>query len=225
MKKIEIPEKLLNLYLNTGILGIGEYHGVKENYIFYETLLESLPEIPNLAIEMKETERIEFEKFLNGEKIDESVLSNDGRLNLEFFNFLKRFTEKYPDKEIINFDEKDKNIEELKKLNKTRDEQMADNLISNIKKPLVIIAGNLHLQKNIINLGDRKIVTMGYLIKERIGDYPFISVVPLKGENFNFGINKLETIEDRNKNEFYEKEDNKFLFFLENATPTTPFQV
>ena len=75
MKNISIPEKLIEQYLETGILAIGEYHGVKENYIFYETLINSLPEIPNLAIEMKETERIEFEKFLKGDKIDPSILS------------------------------------------------------------------------------------------------------------------------------------------------------
>jgi len=223
MKKITIPEKLIEQYLETGILAIGEYHGVKENYIFYETLINSLPEIPNLAVEMKETERIEFEKFLKGDKIDPSILSNDGRLNIEFFNFLKKFTDNNPDKIIFNFDEKDKDLEQLKKLNLSRDEQMANNLLSNFKKPIVVIAGNLHLQKNIIDLGNKKIVPMGFLIKEKVGDFPFISIVPLKGEHYNFGINKLETIEDRNFNEFYEKEDSKFLFFIEKATPTTPF--
>jgi hypothetical protein len=223
MNKLKIPEKIIEEYLKTGILAIGEYHGVQENYEVYKNILNSLPNIPNLAVEVKDTERIEFEKFLMGKEFNPSKFRDEGRLNLEFFNFLKYFKENYPNKKIIYFDEMDSDLELLKQKNFSRDEHMANNFLEKLEKPIIIIAGNLHLQKNIINLGNKQISPMGHLIKEKIGDFPFISVVPMSGSQYNYGVKELDIITDRNANEFYEKEDNKYLLFIEKATPSTPF--
>ena len=91
MTKLKITQNLIEEFESSGLLAIGEYHGVRENYLFYEALLNQLPFKPNIAIELKDSERLELEKFLVNKEVEASKFSRDGRVSIEFFNFLNNY--------------------------------------------------------------------------------------------------------------------------------------
>lgn len=215
MLKINIPKKLMNEFYRTGIIAFGEIHGIKENTIFYEKFIEQLPVKPNLAIEMFSLEIIEFKKFLSNQCIDKSVFSKDGRINLEYLNFLKKYILENRTVEIIYLDES------YKKGDKTRDEQMANYFLEYYKKPTIIIAGNLHTSKEIFKFNDYTHIPMGYYLKKQIGDFPYISLIPASGNHFNFEITKLNDIKNVKINEIIEKNSYNYKYYFEKANPTT----
>lgn len=221
MKNFNLPTKLIEEFKRTGILAIGEIHGIKENYNFYNSLLNNLPFKPNLAIEMTSIEKIEFEKYLSGEEVDSSKLSSDGRLNVEYFAFLKNYIKENSNVKIIYFDIKEENLENLKNKQKTRDEIMANNLLNELEKPVVIIAGNIHTEKKMFDTGDNKIYPMGLFLKQKLGDFPVVQILYSFGNYFNFTIREFKTKEVL-LNEFIEKEDCEYIFYQEKATPTNP---
>lgn len=133
MKKFEIPSQILNLYDKTGVLAIGECHGIVENYKFYNLILDNLPNKPNLALELGHLDKKEFENYLAGRNVENPKVSRDGRVNYELFSFLKNYLTHNPNTEFIFLDDFD--FEE----GQARDQQMAKHFLKNIKKTILII--------------------------------------------------------------------------------------
>jgi hypothetical protein len=221
VKIFNLPKNLIEEYEKTGILAIGEYHGVKENYQVYENILNELPVVPNLAIEVKDTERKELEKFLNDEEMDETKFHDDGRLNNEFFKFLKEFKMKYPEKKLICFDEMDSDIEFLKSINISRDEQMANNFLNKIEKPILIISGNIHVKKEPIEIENFKIIPMGNYIKNKLGNFPVLSIIPTSGSFYNYKIIEIIPISNVDLNVIIDKGDLNYRIYIEKASPVS----
>jgi hypothetical protein len=223
MNNFKIPQNLIEEFEISGVLALGEYHGVKENYWFYEEFLNQLPFTPNIAVELKDSERLELEKFLTNKEIDYTKFNKDGRANVEFFNFLKKFKDVNPESKILCFDEIDTAPKSNDEVNYTRDEQMAINFLNNYEKPTLIIAGNLHIQKSKINLGTSELVPMGYLMKNKIGNFPTILVIPTSGSFFNNEIKQIKPIVDVKINEILEKGDMNYRYYIEESHPVTIF--
>ena len=223
MTKLKITQNLIEEFESSGLLAIGEYHGVRENYLFYEALLNQLPFKPNIAIELKDSERLELEKFLVNKEVEASKFSRDGRVSIEFFNFLKNYKEVNPETKIVCFDEIDTEMNSLKDRNLTRDEQMAENFLNHFEKPTLIIAGNLHTQKSKIDLGTSELVPMGYLLKNKIGNFPAILVIPTSGSFLNNEIKQIKPIVDVKLNEILDKGDMNYRFYIGESHPVTLF--
>jgi uncharacterized iron-regulated protein len=215
MKKFVLPTKIIEQYVNTGIISVGEIHGVKENSDFYENLVEQLPLKPNLAIEMFNLEKGQFQNFLAGKEMDTSVFSEDGRLTLEYLTFLKKYKETNPEIKILYLDE---NYAEGEL---TRDNQMANHFLKNFEKPILLIAGNIHTMKNIFETPHKKIYPMSYFIKNSLGDFPLINICLASGSYFNYGIKSINTVKKIEINKFIEKDNYTYDFYIENVTPAT----
>jgi hypothetical protein len=227
MKELKLPEKIISEYLRTGILSLGEAHGVKENYLVYEKIIEQLPIKPNLAIELGLFDKLEFENFCAGRKINvnkiygdafgNGVLVGDGRVTIESFTFLKNFTDKYPNRKITYLDEK---LEDYG----SRDFQQAKHFLENFEKPTLIIAGNLHSSKEKKEFYGNKIIPMGYYIKEKFGDFPYINIQSASGSYYNAGIVNITPDPERIVGEFIDLGNNNYKFYIEKASPTTQFK-
>jgi len=219
--KFKIPSEIIDEFNKTGVLAFGEIHGVKENYDFYDEFLNELPFKPNIALEIKNYEKEELDKYIANQEIDSSRLSKDGRLNLDLFKFLKKYKEKNNQIKIFSFDENIKSKDDLSSKNLSRDEEMAINFLNIYEKPIVIISGNLHTEKEIIYYTGQEIIPMCYFLKNKIGDFPVIRVRPVSGNYWNFELKEVNLEIDSPTYEFIKKEPNKYDFFLENVTPVS----
>ena len=219
MNKIILPTKLIELFKQTGVMSLGERHGIKENYEIYKSIINELPEKPNLAIEFGYFDKIEFEKFIKGEKLNGNEIGVEGRVNMEYFNFLKEYITDNPSKKIIYF------AEDLTgNSSKSVDEQYAEYFLKVFEKPTVIICGETHARKEIINWSDGYVQKpMCAFIKEKIGDFPNIKIMPASGECYY--MNKITKIPDNERicEEIIDIGNNNYEYNFEKATPTTPF--
>jgi hypothetical protein len=218
MNKIVLPTKLIELFKQTGVMSLGERHGIKENYEIYENILKNLPEKPNLALEFGYFDKVAFEDFNTGNKIDINSLSDDGRISLEYFNFLKKYLEDNPETKLIYLGEF-RTADPIK----SGDEQYADYFLETFKKPTVIICGETHARKENIIWSDGFVQKpMGAFIKEKIGDFPNIKIIPTSGKYYSFGINEIP-VHQSVCGEVIDKGNNNYEYNFEKATPTTPF--
>lgn len=218
MFKIKLPEKIIELYTKTGVISLGERHGIKENYDIYKSIINELPKKPNLAVEFGYFDKIEFEKFLKGEKLNSTDIGGDGRLNMEYFIFLKEYITDNPSKKIIYFAEAATGDSP-----KPVDEQDAEYFLKVFEKPTVIICGETHARKEIINWSDGYVQKpMCAFIKEKIGDFPNIKIMPASGECYY--MNKITKIPDNERicGEIIDRGNNNYEYNFEKATPTTP---
>jgi hypothetical protein len=227
VNKIKLSQKIIQEFTKSKILSIGTGHGIKEIYEVVEDIISQLPIKPNIAIELDLSSKIEYEKFFQGLKVDiskiyfdflrDGVLTGDGRVTKECFNFLKKYQEQNPSSEIIFLDEENKNPE-------TIDLDQANQFLKNFHNPTIIIAGNLHSSKEIKEYSGNKIIPMGFYIKEKVGDFPYINIQPASGSYFNGKI--VEIKEDVNKNigELLDLGNSNYLYIFAKATPTTQFE-
>jgi hypothetical protein len=227
MHKIKLSEKLIKEFSNSKILSLGTGHGISEIYEIIEEIIKQLPTAPDIAIELDAATKIEFEKFCKGLKVDitkvyfdiyeDGILTGDGRVTKECFIFLKNYLEQNPTAKIIFLDEDNKSHESI-------DKDQANQFLKNFKKPTIIIAGNLHSSKEIKEYLGNKIIPMGYYVKEKLGNFPYINIQPSSGSYFNGKV-----IEINSKNEHSESEqivdlgDSNYFYCFEKATPTTQF--
>jgi len=112
--EFKLPYKIKEDYLNSGILSVGEGHGIKEYYEFYEKLIRELPINPQLAVEMGYLDKKAIEEYLNGKR--------EGRISFDSFVFLKRMLDEKLITSLIYLDE---NLNS----NSDRDVQMANQFI------------------------------------------------------------------------------------------------
>lgn len=219
MKEIEIPKKILDLYEKVGVMSLGERHGIKENYDIYQQILNSLPQKPNLAIEFGYFDKIEFQNFLNNKKLDLKYIQGDGRVNLEYFNFLKNYLLDNQNTKIIYLDE------ELERNEISRDEQQYIYFLKNFERPMVIICGETHARKEPIHWSEGNIqIPMCFYVKNALGDFPNIRIMPASGACYY--MNKITEIpkDDKLCGIIIDKGDNIYEYNFEKATPTTPLE-
>jgi hypothetical protein len=227
MTKIILPKKIVDEYEKCGILSLSEIHGMKENWLVFENIIEQLPTKPNLAVEFGYFDKIEFENFLLGKEInlkniyyfntEKNEYQGDGRVTLESFTFLKNYIKKYPDKKIIFLDEK--NTEYQK-----RDLQQANHFLENFEKPFLIISGNLHSSKEIKEYLGKIYTPMGYYVKEKFGDFPFIDIQPASGSYLNREIINIRPDPIENIEEFIDIGENNYKYYIKEVTPATLFK-
>ncbi len=227
MERIILPKKIIDEYEKCGILSLSEIHGMKENWLVFENIIEQLPTKPNLAVEFGYFDKIEFENFLLGKEInlkniyffntEKNEYQGDGRVTLESFTFLKNYIKKYPDKKIIFLDEK--NTEYQK-----RDLQQANHFLENFEKPFLIISGNLHSSKEIKEYLGKIYTPMGYYVKEKFGDFPFIDIQPASGSYLNREIVNIRPDPIENIEEFIDIGENNYKYYLKEVTPATLFK-
>jgi hypothetical protein len=197
---------------------------MKENWQVFEKIIEQLPTKPNIAVEFGYLEKIEFENFRTGKKInlkniysfdaEKNKYQPDGRVTLESFTFIKNYMENNPDRKILFLDEKITDIH-------TRDLNQANHFLENFEKPFLIISGNLHSSKEIKEHVNKIFTPMGYYVKQKLGDFPFIDIQPTTGSYLNRDIVHIRPDNIRNVEEFIDLGNNNYKYFIKEVTPAT----
>jgi len=224
MERIILPKKIIDEYEKCGILSLSEVHGMKENWQVFEKIIEQLPTKPNLAVEFGYFDKIEFENFQSGKEInlkniysfntEKNAYQGDGRVTLESFTFLKNYIKKNPDKKIIFLDEKNTDYQK-------RDLQQANHFLENFEKPSLIISGNLHSSKEIKEFVNKIFTPMGYYVKQKLGDFPFIDIQPASGSYLNREIVFIKPDPIENVEEFIDLGENNYKYYIKEVTPAT----
>jgi len=219
-----LPPQVLAKFNEVGIMSIGERHGIRENYEIIKSILDQLFVKPHLAVEMGYLEKIEFEKFKRGEEVDGKNISDKARISLEYFQLLKNYVEQNPQVKILFFQENTKNS-----VPKSYDEQYADFFLENFEKPILIISGETHARKEVINFswGGPPMYPMCYFIKNQLGDFPMLKFFPASGTEYRVDFDKsgINSIPDQDVQTevFTEIGENSYLYYYPKATPITPF--
>lgn len=227
MNKFTLPKEIIEEFKSTGVLSIGGGHGITEHYEIYNNIINQLEIKPNIAIELGFEEKTQFENFKESKKVDPSAiyadpynegkLIGDGRATVECFNFLKKYSDQNPNIKIIFLDENITSFE-------NRDNEQAQHFLKNIEKPILIIAGNLHASKEIKEFDGKKFTPMGYFIKEKVGDFPYIDTQPASGSYYNGKIRNITPDSAIVVNKFIKTGENSYKYYFEKATPTTQFE-
>jgi hypothetical protein len=65
---------------------------------------------------------------------------------------------------------------------------------------------------------------MGYFIKEKFVDFPYIDIQPASGSYYNEEIRNITPDLSTVVNEFIKTGENSYKYYFEIATPTTQFE-
>lgn len=85
---------------------------------------------------------------------------------------------------------------EQKKSSEQRDTFMCQQILKNLEKQCLFIAGNIHTSLKPVSAGGKRVLTTGTLLKQYFPkEIVSIALVPLSGKFYNFGVQSISTKE------------------------------
>lgn len=199
---------------SAAIFAVGEFHGVRENAELYLKILKKF-EFKTIALEYPQSLRSSLEDFLK-EQGDAPISSSsklpkhyslekltDGRVNLEYLEFLRQAINECGVKKLIFFDNESNTISWNE-----RDEKYAKEFLKDYdpEAKTLLIAGGYHTKLDPFESEHEEgtLVPMLHLLKKKIDKISVCEIRYNSGEFYNFGIKKFSEKNIREKENFWE---------------------
>jgi len=204
----------------SGVLILGEMHGVQENPQIIYTLAQKFG-IKNFALEWDKELKTMVDEYLTTGNLDYDKIakSPDGRITAGHFVMLKKLHDEGKLGRLICFDEEFRNWKDWGE----RDETMAKNILSHLNgEPTIVIAGNLHTQTAPVAVEGRRQQPMGEHLKKVLPGAPIVSIDYLSGQYYNIGLEEFaDQRKPDSKTALREDTDSKYTLELPEANPAT----
>ncbi|MEN9390142.1 MAG: hypothetical protein RLZZ283_242 [Candidatus Parcubacteria bacterium] len=168
---------------STGLLLLGEIHGVAENANVIYTLFKKFG-FRTLALEWPKSMQGAVDSFLETGKLDFSAIqgSADGRVTAGHFAVMRKLKQEGILHRVVCIDDGD-----MSNWN-DRDENMAKNVAAVLPDgPVLVVAGNLHTRTSSIDIDGQTHHPMGEHIRKRVPNAPVATLDYLSGEYENSG--------------------------------------
>ena len=170
----------------TGLLLVGEIHGVVQNCDILYTMCKSLG-IRRLAIEFPCNYQASVDEFLNSGKLDFGQIEHypDGRINAELYALMKKMKDEGLLDQVICMDQEDSLFLQSEA---SRDQSMFENLTiqKNISEPILAIAGSYHTIPRDTRVDDSD-HSLGFLVQQNISTAPIATIRYQAGQYHNYG--------------------------------------
>jgi hypothetical protein len=201
---------------NTGLLILGEMHGVKENADVIYTLFKRFG-FRQLALEWEPGLKVMAEEFLESGEIDFNAIqdSPDGRITAGHFALLKKLKDEGMLERIICFD----GGSGAQGWN-ARDAAMARNILASLSDvPTLVMAGNLHTKTEPIVFDNEpgEQHPMGEIVKKEIPGVASGRIEYLTGQYHNYGTRDFINLSHKelpSEARFYQNQNGLYVFEL-----------